>query len=252
MKNIIVIAKSTFREAIRDRILYGILGFSFVYVALTYLLSKVSLGDLVVLKSFGLAGIYIFGSIITIFLGASIINKEIEKRTLYFVFSKPVSRLDLILGKFIGLFLAVTATILIMTAVYLIVILMAGGGFDKLGMLAVLYQILETGIMVALLTFLSTISTPLIATLAAVMVLFGGHALSTVLKTAQGLGGLTYYFIQGIYYIIPNLEKFNLRNSVIHNLSVSGPSFIWTVIYAIAYSSLVLFLANFFLRRKEL
>src|SRR3989344_3536995 len=122
MRVILVIAKNTFRETIRDRILYGILGFSLVYVAITYLLSRISLGDPAILKSFGLAGIYFFGSIITIFLGASIVYKEIERRTLYFVFSKPVSRLQFILGKFFGLFTAVAMAIALMAFIYLLVI----------------------------------------------------------------------------------------------------------------------------------
>ncbi len=252
MSPILVIAKNTFRETIRDRILYGILGFSLIYVAITILLAKVSLGDIVILKSFGLAGIYLFEVIITIFLGASIIYKEIERRTLYFVFSKPVSRLHLILGKFAGLFAAIVLTTAVMTVVYLGVIFYNGGGFDTLGLLAVFYQVLEMGVFVALLIFFSTVSTPLTATIAAVMIIFGGHSFSSVLHTAEQVGGFFYRFIQAVYYIFPNLEKFDVRNSVVHNIAPSGASVFFTIAYAILYSAILLYLANWFLKKKEL
>lgn len=252
MKNIIVIAKNTFRETIRDRILYGILGFSLIYVAITSLLAKISLNDIVILKSFGLAGIYIFGSIITIFLGASIIFKEIERRTFYFVLSKPVSRLDVILGKFCGLFAAIIITTMVMTAVYLGVILWNGGGFDSPGLIAVFYQLFEMGLFVAIMVFLSTIATPLTSTIAAVMILFGGHAMSSVLRTAEQIGGALYGFIQVVYYVFPNLEKFSLRNTAVHGITPSVTAVILTILYAIFYSAIMLYLANVFLKRKEL
>lgn len=252
MKNILIIAKNTFKEAVRDRILYGILGFSIIYVFFSVLLSKIVLGDLVVLKSFGLAGIYLFGMITAIFLGASNIYKEIERRTLYFVISKPVSRLELMLGKFLGLFAAVVLIIAVMTAVYLAVVFSNGGGFDKLGLLAIFYQILETGLFVALLSLFSTISTPLVAAIIAMMVLFAGHSFSLVLRTAKQVGGIFYGLIQAIYYLFPNLEKFDLRNLAVHGAAVSGISILLTIIYAIAYSAFLLWLANFFFQRKEL
>ncbi|OGY99843.1 MAG: hypothetical protein A2945_02515 [Candidatus Liptonbacteria bacterium RIFCSPLOWO2_01_FULL_52_25] len=252
MRVILVIAKNTFRETIRDRILYGILGFSLVYVAITYLLAKISLGDPVVLKSFGLAGIYFFGSIITIFLGASIIYKEIERRTLYFIFSKPVSRLQLVLGKFFGLFAAVTMTILIMAFVYFEVMFYSSGSFDTPALLAILFQILETGVLVALLVFFSTITTPLTATIIAVMALFGGHSFSSVLRTAHEIGGPLYGFVQSIYYLLPNLEKFDVRSAVVHGVSFSATSILITIAYAVCYATVLLSCANFFLKRKEL
>lgn len=252
MRNIIVIAKNTFRETIRDRILYGILGFSIIYVAVTALLAKISLNEIVILKSFGLAGIYIFGVIIAIFLGSSIIYKDIERRTLYFILSKPVSRLDVVLGKFFGLFLAVILVTAVMTAIYLIVIFWNGGGFDGLGLLAVGYQLLEIGVFIAILTFFSTIATPLTSTMAAVMILFGGHSMSEVLKTAMQIGGFPYILIEIVYYVFPNLEKFNIRNLVVHNISISSAAAFSTFIYAVLYAVIMLYLANIFLKRKEL
>ncbi len=252
MRTIFVIAKNTFREAIRDRILYGILAFAVLFILLTLFIARLSMGDMVMIRSFGLAGIYIFGLIASVFLGSSIIYKEIERRTLYFVLSKPVSRRDVILGKFFGLFAAIILTVVLMAVIYVGVIKYEGGGWDARGLLAIFFEILELGVITALLLFLSTVVAPLLATLCAIIILFIGHLLPAVLaNTAQMSAGVTGAVKFG-YYVLPNLEKFNLRDLAVHDVAIPGREIAWAFIYAAVYAVLLLFLANFFLKKKEL
>lgn len=251
MKNIIAIAKNTFREAIRDRVFYGLFGFAILFILLDLFMAKLALGDPVMIKSFGLAGIYIFGLIITIFLGASIIHKEIERRTLYFVLSKPVSRTEVILGKFFGLFLAVSLTTLLMAVVYLMVVLRETAAFDYLGLEAILFQIMEMGLFTALLIFFSSIAAPMTSTICAIILLFAGHLLNSVMHTAETIGGGLAKFVEVIYYILPNLEKFDLRNLAVHNISVSPISAALTLGYALLYIVILLYAADFLFKRRE-
>lgn len=151
MKNIFVIAQNTFRAAIRDKILHGIAVFAFLFILFTVFLGSISLGeDLMVIRSIGLAGIYLFGMVIAVFLASSLISLEIERRTLYLILSKPVSSLELVLGKFAGLFAALALITLSMAAVYLAVVGYKGGGFDAASLLAIVLQIFEAGLFVAL------------------------------------------------------------------------------------------------------
>lgn len=252
MKKALVIAKNTFKETIRDKIFYGILGFAILFILLSLFLSKLSLGEVVEIKSFGLAGIYVFGLITTIFLGASIISKEIEKRSLYLVLSKPVSRFEVLLGKFIGLLSAVVLTTVLMAFVYIAVVFYGNGGFDYLGLLSIFFQILEMSIFVSLLTMLSSVLSPLSATICSVMVLFVGHLLKTALDNAARIGGLTYKAISLVYYLLPNLEKFNIRNLVVHNVSVSPGLVFLAIVYAVVYSTALLYIAKLIFERREL
>ena len=251
MRNILVIAQNTFREAIRDRILYGIVVFGTLYILFTIFLAKLSLGDLVMIRSFGLAGIYLFGLLATIFLGSSIIYKEIERRTLYFILSKPVSRTDVILGKFIGLFGAICFTTLLMTLIYLGVIAYEGGGFDGLGLMAIGFELLEMATFTALLIFLSSIIAPLLATMCAVILVFIGHLLNTLIANTERIGGVTHLVAQGMYYLLPNLEKFNLRNLVVHNFGPGWPETGTVVLYAALYVGLLLYAAVLCFERRE-
>lgn len=252
MKTIFAVARNAFKETIRDKILYGILGFSALYVVFAVLLSKVALQDVTILKSFGLAGMYLFGSVVTVFLGASIVSREIERRTLYFVLSKPVTRTQFVLGKFLGLYAAVLLVIAVMAGVYLGVVFANHGGLDALGLAAIGYEALEAFVLLAALTFCSVIAAPLASILIAVMALFVGHSLGSVMAQAERIGGAFLWFIRIVYYLFPNLEKFDIRSMVVHGIAPSWVSAVLAIAYAAAYGAAMLCLAVAFMKRKEL
>ena len=249
---IFIIAKNTFREAIRDRILYAILGFAFLFIVSTIFFGSLSLGeDLKIIRDFGLAGIYIFGLIITIFLGTSLIYKEIEKRTIYTVLSKPVSPRDFIFGKFLGLFLSISLTIILMAAVYIIVVAAKGGGFDSRGLLAITYQLFETMVFISLTIMFSSFTRPFAAMIYSILIVFIGHSLSLLTKYGDKTGGVFKYLSVILYYALPNLEKFNIRNLVVHSGSITLSQTGLAFLYAILYSAILLILANSALKRQE-
>lgn len=252
MYRAITIAKNTFKEAIRDRIFYGILGFAILFIILDLFFAGVASGDMVMIRSFGLAGIYIFGLIITIFLGSSIIHKEIDRKTLYFVLSKPVSRRDVILGKFLGLFFAVALTVILMTIVYLGVILLEGGFIDILALQAIFLQIMELGLFVALLVFFSSLASPMIAIVSSLIILFVGHMFDAMIDNAEIIGEGIFNFILYLSYVLPNLGKFNVRNMIVHDISIGVNETIFVVIYGLFYIALLLYLADLSFRKREL
>lgn len=253
MKNIVTIAKNTFRETIRDRILYVILAFAVLFILSTIFFGSISLGeDIKIIKDFGLAGIYLFSLIITIFLGGSLIYKEIEMRTLYILLSKPVSSLQVVVGKFLGLFVSILLTVIFMTIIYLIVVAAKGGGFDSSALLAILMQLFEIGVFISLMILFSTFATPLASTIYAVLVLYIGHSLDLIIKYVDKNPSSFRPVVVGIYYVLPNLEKFNLRNLVVHDVAISGLSILYAFLYAALYSAILLLLATWSLKKQDL
>lgn len=253
MKTIIVITKNTFKEAVRDKILYGILGFAVLFLLSTVLFGSISLGqDIKVIKDFGLAGIYLFSIIITIFLGTALIYKEIEKRTLYIIFSKPVSTSQFLIGKFLGLFASIKLTVLLMTIVYLVIIFFKGGGIDWISLWSTLFLLLEIGIFLALSILFSTFTSPLAGTIYSVLLLYIGHSINLVFKYGQKADGLAKYLASAGYYLLPNLEKFNLRNSVVYGVIPSPIEVGSAITYALFYILILLLLANLALKKQEL
>jgi ABC-type transport system involved in multi-copper enzyme maturation permease subunit len=252
MNGILAIAKHTFREAARDRVLYGMLAFAVLFIFLDILFAELALGDMVMIKSFGLAGIYLFGLLITVFLGSSIIYKEIERRTLYFILSKPVSRTQLIFGKFLGLLAAILLTVVLMAVVYIAVIAFSGGGFDHIGLLAICLQMFELMLLTALLVFFSSIVNPLAATICSVLLLFAGHLLPVVVRNAEAMGESAYRFVLFLYYLLPNLEKFDVRTLAAHAVELPAQALIFAVGYSVAYTAALLVLAIGSFKRREL
>lgn len=248
----IVIARNTFREALRDRILYGILGFGILYSLAVIFLAKLSLGEILMIKSFGLAGVYIFGLIVTVFLGASAIQREIERRTLYFVLSKPVSRASVTLGKFLGLYAAIVLTVLIMALFYLGVIMTQGGGFDGPGLVAIAFELGELMLLTAFLILLSTIASPLTGTICATMAVIAGHGMATVKAEASHLGAAANAFFSAVYYIFPNFDKFDVRTLAAHGQFVPIPTALSALAYTLLYTAFLLVAAVLLLRQKEL
>lgn len=252
MRPVFVIAKNAFREAIRDKILYGIFGFGALYIFFTLFLARLALSDLVMIKSFGLAGIYVFVTAAAVFLGASLIYREIEQRTLYFVLAKPVGRRDVALGKFLGLWAATALLSVLMTALYVVVVWYKSGGFDGAGAAAALFQLFEAGLFIALLTFLSSFTSPLTATGSTLMILFVGHLLPAVLESARLIGGVTRVIVTAFYYVWPNFEKFNMRNAAAHGVLPNGPSLFFAAAYMALYAGLFLWAACRILERRDL
>ncbi len=253
MRNILVIAKNTFKQVIRDKILYGILVFALLFLGSTIVLGSLSLGeDYFVVRSFGLAGIYLFGVIITIFLGSSIVHEEVERKTTYFLLSKPVTRSDLIWGRFLGLFAGISTTVILMAGTYLLIIFSNNGIFDYMALWAIGLQLLEMGLLISILIMFSMFTSPLAATIYTILILYIGHLLSLIRVFALKSGSFVKITLLGFYYLAPNLEKFDIRNLIVHNVPVSLSQTAMSAGYAIIYVVLTIYIAQKILERKDL
>lgn len=254
MKNIITIARNTFKLEIRDRILIGILIFALGYMALTLFLADLVLKELPMVESFGLTGIYFFNAITALFLGTTSFFKDIDRKVVYFVLSKPVSRAQFLLGKFFGLCMVLLLTSAVLTVVYLGVVAYEGGGFNALGILAIAMQFLEMMLFLAFAIFVSTFSSSLISIVYTSAIFFLGHIVSSLVADAKtiGLAGAKLFLVQVLYYAFPNLEKFDIRNLAVHAVAEPFSSFALALAYAAVYIILLLCGAVWIFDRKEI
>ncbi len=254
MKNIWVIAKNTLKLEVRDKILYGIVVFGVLYVLLMLFMADLVLRELPMVKSFGLTGIYFFNALVAIFLGTTSFFKDIDRKVAYFILSKPVSRAQFLLGKFLGLCLVLLLTSAILGVAYVGLILYEHGGFDWLGILAIGMQYLEMVLFVAFAIFVSTFASSLLSVVYTSAVFFLGHVVSQLVSdaTQMGLGGAKLFFVKVLYYAFPNLEKFDARSLAIHAVGIPLEEFGLALAYAAAYCALLLFAAIWVFEKKEL
>lgn len=238
LPRILAVAKNAFREAVRDRVLYNLIVFVLLITASAIFLGELTAGqEARVIVNLGLTAMLIFGTFIAIFVGVSLVWKEIEKRTVYAVFSKPVGRGEYIIGKFIGL----SATLLLNTIVMGIGVSLALLYVGNSSLAAsiwptVLLIFLELTVITAVAILFSSFSTPALSALLTFLVFVIGHFSTALRELSRDMASEAAKVIfAGLYYIMPNFSHFSFAteaaNGMAPNLAMLGGSAAYAIVY---------------------
>jgi ABC-type transport system involved in multi-copper enzyme maturation permease subunit len=253
MRKIYVIALNTFKENLRDKVLYNILFFALLLIGSSILLGSLTIGEQdKIIKDIGLAGINVFGLLIAIFVGIGLVSKEIEKRTIYTILAKPVTRYQFLLGRYVGLVITLLVNTSVMGAGFFVVLLLSGMSPD-LGLLEAIGLIfVELLVMVAITVLFSTFTTPTLSATFTLAIYVIGH-LVTDLKALAGKlnNGLSSVLIDGLYYALPNLEFFNIKGEVVHGVAILTSHFLAAIGYGLAYAAIVISFACVLFQRRD-
>lgn len=253
-QHITTIAKNAFREAVRDRILYNLILFVLLITAAAVLLGDLTAGqESHVIVNLGLSAILIFGVFIAIFVGVSLVWKEIEKRTVYSIFSKPIGRGEFIIGKYLGLCVTLFVNVLVMGSGLSIALLYVGGGSLVGGVwAAVLLIFLELTVVTAVAIMFSSFSTPALSALLTFLVFVIGHFSSSLRELAEALGSQTATIVFNVvYYLLPNLSNFSFISNTA-NGQVAPPAMLGGAIaYAVAFDSVFIVITVMIFSRRN-
>lgn len=236
-RNILAIAKNTFREAVRDRVLYNLIVFVLMITASAVFLGELTAGqEARTIVNLGLSAMLIFGVFIAIFVGVGLVSKEIEKRTLYTIFSKPIGRGEFIVGKYLGLCLTLFVNVLIMGLGVSLALLFVGGGNLAFSIWGAIFLIfLELTIITAVAILFSSFSSPALSALLTFLVFVIGHFSSSLRDFAANLGPAAKMFFNAVYYILPNFSHFEFITNSAHGSfppnAILGGSFVYTIVY---------------------
>jgi len=252
MNRVWAIASNTFREAIRDRILYLLLVFALFFIAFAQILSLLTVGsEEKIIKDLGLASISLFGVLTAIFIGVSLVSKEIERRTIYTIVSKPIHRYQFILGKYCGLVLTLLVNTAVMTFWFYLILGLKGFADPRL-LLAVWLTFLELLLVTALALLFSSFSTPLLSTLFTLSLYLVGHltwSLSLLRERVTSPAGR--WVCSALYFLLPNLEIFNVKGEVVHGSALPPHLLFWAFLYLLGYGGVVLTVASVIFQRKD-
>lgn len=248
------IAGNTFREAIRDRILYNLVLFVLIITASAILLGELTDGqEARTIVNIGLNAMLLFGVFIAIFVGVGLVSKEIEKRTVYAIFSKPVRRGEFIIGKYLGLCLTLLVNVVVMGIGVSLALLYVGGGrlvYSIWG--GILLIFLELSILTAVAILFSSFSSPALSALLTFFVFIIGHMSVSLRELAVILGSRLATFVFGaIYYLFPNLSHYSFRTESAYGLTPSGNLIGGAILYAIVYVSILLRISIVIFRRRD-
>jgi ABC-type transport system involved in multi-copper enzyme maturation permease subunit len=247
------IALNTFKEAIRDRILYLLLFFAAVCIIFSRILALLTVGDRAkIITDVGLASLSLFGALMAILIGTGLVYKEIDKRTIYTLLSKPIQRYQFLLGKYLGLLLTLFVMLALMAVIFLVLILLHRYPVEGSFFIAILFIFLELCLITAVAMLFSCFSTPILSTLFSLSFYLIGHlswGLEALLEKIPQGGVKTLARI--LYTFLPDLENFNFKTEVVHHLPIPPNIFLYSSLYGLFYTVFILALAMMVFRRRD-
>ncbi len=251
---ILTISKNAFREAVRDRILYNLILFVLLITASAVFLGELSAGqEARVIVNLGLSSTLIFGAFISIFVGVSLVWKEIEKRTVYSIFSKPVGRGEFIVGKYLGLCGTLFVNVAVMgVGVSLALLYVQGGSLVLQIWPTVALIFLELTILTAVAIMFSSFSTPALSALLTFFIFVIGHFSSSLRDLAQQMGSATARVVfDAIYYILPNLSHFSFITESSNGMTPPPAMIGGSLLYALIYDVILLTITVVIFNRRN-
>jgi ABC-type transport system involved in multi-copper enzyme maturation permease subunit len=255
MKAIGHVAVNVFKESVRDKVLYSIVAFAVLLISTSYLIGELTAGqDIKIIKDLGLAAISMFGLLIAIFIGIGLVWKEVEKRSIYSIISKPVMRGEFVLGKYCGLVLTLFINVAVMTVAYYAVLtfinrtaepsaLLAAQGppADPAMLKAIGLILVELMLVTAIALFFSTFSSPFLSAILTAGLWVAGHFNDDLRNFGAIVNApLMARVTHALYYVIPNFAAFDVKNQVVHAQSVPMRYVAMTSIYGLAYVAFLL------------
>lgn len=249
------VALNVFKESVRDRVLYSLVVFATLLIAASYLIGQLTAGqDVRIIKDLGLAAIATFGLLIAVFIGIGLVWKEVDRRSIYSLLSKPIRRHEFILGKYAGLALTLFVNVVMMTAAFYVVLAYMNTQFSEAarsawlapatdpGMLrAIALIFLELLLVTAIALFFSTFSSPFLSAGLTFGLWVAGHFNADLRNFETVVESKTAaYLARGVYYVLPNFAAFDIKTQVVHALPVPPAYLLATAAYGLAYIALLL------------
>jgi ABC-type transport system involved in multi-copper enzyme maturation permease subunit len=241
MSRLFAVAANTYRETVRERVLYNLVLFAVLMTLSGLLLGQLSIRqDEKIIKDIGLAAMELFGTLIAVFIGTGLVSKEIEKRSLFPLLAKPLSRGELFLGKFAGLSFTLLVNIALMTAGLYLTLLATGRRPDPLLLAAIGPIYLGLLLVVAFAMLFSSLTSSALAAVFTVGIAIAGRFTDMVRNLSEVMPDAPRWLGPFLYAVLPNFANFDLKDRVAYGDPVPAAVLLWIGVYALAWVGIVL------------
>lgn len=246
------IALNTFKEIVRNRFLYLIVFFAFVFIIFSLALGRLTIGESEkVIVDFWIAMIEIFGLIGVLFVGSQLLFKEVEGKTIFLILSKPIARKDFILWKYFWFSTVIILLFAMQAVVFLWVLFLQWISLDFLILWSLVFTLFKLLILLAIVFFLSSFTNPMLTIFLSLMIYIIAHSFSLILVMFGRMGEMLFYTIQAIQLLFPPLEALNVKD-VIGSFEVLPLSyFLFNTFYTLTYIGVLIFLTVLIFSRKN-
>ncbi len=266
MGQIFILASNTFREIIRDRVLYAAMVFVFLFLGLSMALGELTFTDRQrITVNFGLLAMQLGAIGLAIFMGVTLVSKEIDKKTVMTLLARPLSRFSFLVGKSLGLVGVICTLLLVLQAFLLVVFWFANLHINPYMFLALWGVLLEALVLLGAAIFLSSFATPITVASICVGVFLIGHwqkSLDFFIKLSEAEGSLFVWAGKAVRAVMPNLETFNWRPLAVFPGSETGVDLdskptvelaevMQASVYSFAWFFILVFAAFVIFRKKD-
>jgi ABC-type transport system involved in multi-copper enzyme maturation permease subunit len=243
-----------FRELIRDKIFLSLSAAAIILILASLILNEMVVGqEIKATKDLGLSVLNIFSLFILIFLGVNLISRDINNKSLYILFSKPIDRPEYLLGSFLSILLAVFTCILtIITTIFFLSFIYGDLWIIRL-LMAGYFTFLEMLLILSFAILFALITSPQLAMFLTLLMYVIGHTIEQAAQIAdRSANVILKHFILFCHALLPNLEYFNKKPEIVYNLDIPLSYFVNTTVYSLTYTILVFLLSTYVFKRKEL
>jgi ABC-type transport system involved in multi-copper enzyme maturation permease subunit len=253
LNRVVTVAANTFRETVREKVLYNLVFFAIIMTLSGLLLRDLTVRqDVKIIKDIGLASMDLFGTLMALFLGVGLVRKEIERRSLYPLLAKPLSRSEFLVGKFAGLGFTLLVNVGVMTAGLYLTLFATHHPFDPSLLKAILPLSLGLLVVVAIALLFSTLTSSALAAVGTLGVVLAGRFADVLRNLREETSGYPGWLGRTIYYAIPNFRNFDLKDRVVQGDPVLPAQLVAIGLYAFCYIGFLLTATLIVFRNKDL
>jgi ABC-type transport system involved in multi-copper enzyme maturation permease subunit len=250
--NVLAIAAVTLRELLRRKVQVNLLVFGTLMVLASYVISLLTLGFMHrILADLGLSAMQLIGTLLAVFLGSTVIAGDVERRVLYPIIAKPVSRTQYLLGRFAGLAIALVLNLAVMAVALAAVLVFEAGSLatlDRAFFAAVAMMGVQVVVVAAVAVFFSSLTSSTLAAIFTLSLAIAGNLTNEVRNLWKGgaewLGTV-------VWYAVPNLGALSLNESVVYRTPIPDGT-VYAAVYAVLYAAAALAIASFLFERRDL
>ena len=254
MRSVFIIAKNTYLEIIRDRILYGLIVFAILLIGLSLALGQLTFAEQArITADFGFSAIHISAAILSIFVGSTLVAREIDKKTILTLLARPISRSQFLVGKYFGLYAVIVVATLLLAAVLSALLLLMGMDMS-LAFVAGLYGVLlEASVLLSATLFFGSFASSMLSSAFVLAIFLTGHWVESLKFFSENSQSASFILMSKVIRnIVPNLENFNWRSLFVYNDLLPLNDLAFGSLYSLAWSVFFITLSALIISRRDL
>ncbi len=271
LRSILAVASLALRESARSRVLHALIGASLLAFGCSYIFSLVSGGDADLVRhqkimlDLSLSSITLLGTIAVIFLGTNLIYQEVDRRTIYTILARPISRTGFLIGKYLGLAAVMSVAVAAMGIGFVLIFVLTGGSPTLAIVNALFFVLVELLVVLSVALFFSVAAHPIEGAVFSFVVALAGHVTGSLkdlgaqlLEPVKGVAEPPVVYVlldkllYAVYVVFPNLEAFNFKAEATYGIPLEPALLAMALVYAVVYIAIMLAVSSLVFRKRIL